>query len=169
MENHKRVGHFVYTSNHSEELRCAPESDSILLYGGCRTGYKMKAKRRCYKPLISLNVESIRSLGNKMDKLRTQREYWECSVLCFHWDTRIFSNTRKLLSLTFRKGGWREMLEEWEEERWRDHTVCKQMVLSGTYYCEGASLFRKCWLTSILSADEILGCLCIHSTDNWHH
>lgn len=57
-------------------------------YRGCRAGSKIKAKSRCYNAIIpSIIMGNIRLLGNKMEEftalIRTQREYWEYSVLCF--------------------------------------------------------------------------------------
>ena len=55
---------------------------------GCRTGAKLKAKRRKHKPSVpAILMGNVRSLANKTDKLvvlvKTQREYRESSVICF--------------------------------------------------------------------------------------
>ncbi|KAI4899536.1 hypothetical protein NFI96_002056 [Prochilodus magdalenae] len=57
-------------------------------YRGCRAGNKRRERKRRYKPrLPSIIMGNMRSLANKTDKLsaliRTQREYRECSILCF--------------------------------------------------------------------------------------
>ena len=55
---------------------------------GCRAGAKQRAKKRRHRPVVpAIVMGNLRFLGNKTDKLaaliKTQREYRECSVLCF--------------------------------------------------------------------------------------
>ncbi|KAI4892795.1 hypothetical protein NFI96_002483, partial [Prochilodus magdalenae] len=57
-------------------------------YRGCRAGNKRRERKRRYKPCLpSIIMGNVRSLANKTDELsaliRTQREYRECSILCF--------------------------------------------------------------------------------------
>ncbi|KAI4873044.1 hypothetical protein NFI96_028699 [Prochilodus magdalenae] len=57
-------------------------------YRGCRAGNKRWERKRRYKPCLpSIIMGNVRSLANKTDELsaliRTQREYRECSILCF--------------------------------------------------------------------------------------
>lgn len=46
-----------------------------------------KERRRCKPCLPPIIIRSVRSLANKMDDLKAvaqnQREYWECSLMCF--------------------------------------------------------------------------------------
>ncbi len=56
-------------------------------YHGCRVGVKQRVKKRRYKPYVpSVIMKNVRYLVNKIDVLmalvRSQREYWECSVMC---------------------------------------------------------------------------------------
>lgn len=79
MENHgERAGRFIYTC----DQLCVPK-ELLIPYRGCRAGCKTKAKRIQYKHFMG----NVQSLGNKMEELntliRTQREYWECSVISF--------------------------------------------------------------------------------------
>ncbi|XP_054643394.1 uncharacterized protein LOC129187756 isoform X1 [Dunckerocampus dactyliophorus] len=55
---------------------------------GCRSGVKCKKRKRRYKPCLpSVIMRNVRSLPNKMEELTTltrlQREYRECSLMCF--------------------------------------------------------------------------------------
>jgi len=55
---------------------------------GCGAGAKRRAEKGKYKPSVpAIIMGNVGSLGNKMDELgaliRNQREYWECSILCF--------------------------------------------------------------------------------------
>ncbi|KAI4898658.1 hypothetical protein NFI96_029389 [Prochilodus magdalenae] len=57
-------------------------------YRGCRAGDKRRERKGRYKPCLpSIIMGNVRSLANKTDELsaliRTQREYRECSILCF--------------------------------------------------------------------------------------
>ena len=76
-----------------------PEELWIQTHRGCRgrtkqwrkrTGFRLQRlmeKRRYKLCLPSLIMGNVRSLSNKMDELtalaRSQREYWECSFMCF--------------------------------------------------------------------------------------
>ena len=55
---------------------------------GCRAGVKRRAKKRRQGPAVPLIIMgNVRPLGKKTDEFtmlkKTQREYHECSVLCF--------------------------------------------------------------------------------------
>ena len=55
---------------------------------GCGAGAKWRMKKWRHSPAVpAIVMGNVRSLGNKTDKLaaliKSQREYHECSVLCF--------------------------------------------------------------------------------------
>ena len=55
---------------------------------GCRARVKWRVKKRGHRPAVpAIIMGNVRSLGNKTDELhaliKSQREYRECSVLCF--------------------------------------------------------------------------------------
>lgn len=84
----------------------------------------------------SLIMGKVRSFPNKMEGLtvliRLQREYRECSVMCF-------TQTRNTLRKTEITSDWHVTLynfqllradrraQEWQEERWGD--VCKKQMV----------------------------------------
>ena len=85
---------------------------------------KWRTKRRRYRPAVpAIIMGNVWSLGNKTDKLttliKTQRDYRECSVLCF---------METWLHIPHCSGG-QGRDKQWKEERRRDCTVCEWEVV----------------------------------------
>ena len=111
MEGQERIKCIVYTCDQLSAL-CKPAllCEPVLLPGarpevpkvlakrcwGCRAGVKWWAKKRRHIPAVpAIVMGNVRSLGNKTDELvaliKTQKEYRECSVLCF-METWLYSH-----------------------------------------------------------------------------
>ena len=101
---------------------------------GCRAGVKRRVKKRRHRPAVpAIVMGNVRSLGNKTDELaaliRSQREYRECSVLCFT-ETRLHSH---IPDHSVAVPGFSTVMEDRDvtssgkkkEERRRDCTVCE--------------------------------------------
>lgn len=153
MENHReREGCFVYTRDQLLELqRSVPCSgmqyhifkELLRLYRRCRP-----KQRRFYKPFIlSIIMGSVRSLGNKMNELRTliRSQGWsgmQCAL--FHWDMAAWGYVRLewfhplLLEGEGRQESWNERINvDWM------HYLRKTDGVDLNVYCEGVPLLSK--------------------------